>query len=83
MRTVFLKWGNSIALRVPKVVAEKIGASEGKQADMTVENGALVVKVTTRKRQHRYSLESLIAKITPENIHPETDWGPRRGNEVW
>jgi antitoxin MazE len=83
MRTEFLKWGNSIALRVPKVVAEEIGASEGKQADMTVENGALVVKVTSKKKRRRYSLESLIAKITPENVHPETDWGPRRGNEVW
>jgi antitoxin MazE len=83
MPTKFLNPGNRIALRVPKVVAEKIGASEGKQADMTVENSALVVKVTTRKRQHRYSLQSLIAKVTPENIHPETNWGPRRGNEVW
>jgi antitoxin MazE len=42
-----------------------------------------VVKVTTKKKRRRYSLESLIAKITPENVHPETDWGPRRGNEVW
>jgi antitoxin MazE len=83
MRTEFVKWGNSIALRVPKVVAEEIGASEGKQADMTVENGALVVKVTNRKRRRRYSLASLIAKVTPENIHPAADWGPRRGSEAW
>jgi len=83
MRVEFLKWGNSIALRVPKAFAEEVGASEGKQADMTVENGALVVKVTNKKKRRRYSLESLVAEITPENIHPETDWGPPRGHESW
>jgi antitoxin MazE len=82
MKTAFLRWGNSLALRVPSAFAKEVGASEGKRAEMTIENGALVVKVTTRKRR-RYDLEQLIDQITEENRHPEIDWGPAVGNEVW
>jgi antitoxin MazE len=73
MRTVFLKWGNSLALRVPSAFAKELGAAEGKKAEMTVENGALVVKVAAPKKRRRYSLEQLIEQIT-ENRHPEIDW---------
>lgn len=82
MRTEFQKWGNSLALRVPSAFAKEIGAVEGQTVDMTVENGALVVKVTARKRR-RYELEQLIGEITEENRHDEIGWGPPVGNEVW
>lgn len=82
MRTEFQKWGNSLALRVPSAFAKEIGAAEGQAVDMTVENGALVVKVTARKRR-RYELEQLIGEITEENRHDEISWGPPVGNEVW
>ena len=42
MKVAFQKWGNSLALRVPKVVAEEIGASDGKTAEMSVRDGKLV-----------------------------------------
>jgi antitoxin MazE len=83
MKVEFLKWGNSLALRVPKAFAEEIGAIEGKPAEMTAENGALIVKVARRRKRRRYDLESLINAITEENRHPETEWGPPAGNEAW
>jgi antitoxin MazE len=83
MKVEFLRWGNSLALRVPKAFAEEIGAAEGKPAEMTAENGALVVKVTKRRKRRRYNLENLINGITEENRHPEIEWGPQVGNEVW
>ena len=82
MKTEFLKWGNSLALRVPKAFAQELGATEGKQAEMTIENGAILVKVA-RPRRRRYVLESLTNAITKENRHGEAEWGPPRGNEVW
>ena len=81
MKVEFLKWGNSLALRVPKAFAEEVGAAKGRRADLTIENGALVVKVMKKRRQ--YTLEHLINGITKENRHSETDWGTPRGNEVW
>jgi antitoxin MazE len=83
MHVEFLKWGNSLALRVPKAFAESIGASEGKQAEMTIKDGSLVVKVSKAKRRRRYVLKELIDAITEENRHPEIGWAPPVGNEVW
>ncbi len=84
MRIQFLKWGNSLALRVPKPFAQEIGASVGKTANMEVRDGKLVVEITRpKRRKRRYTLEQLIAGIRPENRHSELEWGPSVGNEVW
>jgi antitoxin MazE len=83
MRTEFLKWGNSLALRIPAAFAGNLGASDGNPADMTVENGALVVKVALPKKRRRYRLEELVERLTGENRHAEIDWGGPVGNEVW
>ena len=80
MRTEFVRWGNSLALRVPSAFAKEVGATEGKRAEMTVEDGALVVKVIERPRKRRrYTLEQLLAGLSKEN---ETDWGPPHRREV-
>jgi antitoxin MazE len=70
-------------VRIPAAFARDLGASEGKPADMTVENGALVVKIARSKKRRRYRLEELVERITEENRHAETDWGGPVGNEVW
>jgi antitoxin MazE len=57
-------------------LAKKVGACEGGQVDMTVENGALIARVGGSKRRRRYSLEELVEQITDENIHHEIEWGP-------
>jgi antitoxin MazE len=49
---------------------------------MTVSNGKLVVEIA-RRRKRRYSLDELVAGITPDNRHEEIDWGPSVGNEAW
>jgi len=80
-----LKWGNSLALRIPKAFAQEIGASVGKAANMVVRDGKLVVEIAKPKlrRRRRYTLEQLVAGISPENRHREIEWGPPVGNEVW
>ena len=83
MKTEFLKWGNSLAVRVPSAFAREIGAAEGKRAEMVVENGALVVRVARPRKHRRYRLEDLVKGITPENRHSEVEWGPPVGNEIW
>ena len=83
MKVEFVKWGNSLAVRVPSVFAKEVGASEGKRAEMTIEDGVLVVKVAKPRKRRRYRLEDLIVRITEENRHPEVDWGSPVGNEAW
>ncbi len=80
----FRKWGNSLAVRIPKSVADAIGASDGKRVELTVRNGALVLQPLAKpKRKPRYSLDELLAGMTRDNVPQEVAWAPPRGNEVW
>lgn len=84
MKVAFQKWGNSLALRVPKAFVDEIGASEGRAAEMTVSNGKLVIEIARpQRRRRRYALDELVSRITPDNRHGEIEWGPAVGNEVW
>ena len=80
----FRKWGNSLAVRIPKSVADAISASDGKRVELTVRNGALVLQPLAKpKRKPRYSLDELLASMTRDNVPQEGAWGPPRGNEAW
>ena len=79
MTATIQKWGNSLALRLPKALAQQIKVSEGQAVELKVTDDKLIVQAARR----RPSLDELLAKVTPENIHPETNWGPPQGKEVW
>ncbi|MEX0782637.1 MAG: AbrB/MazE/SpoVT family DNA-binding domain-containing protein [Dehalococcoidia bacterium] len=80
MRAVVQKWGNSLAIRLPKRVAEDVRLRERSEVEMDVVDGRVVV---TPVNVDEPSIEELIASIDPETVHPETDWGPPLGKEVW
>ena len=71
------KWGTSLAVRIPKAIAQQWGVQEGAAVEMNAEGSALVL------RKQKYDLATMLAQITPENLHPETDTGPAQGVEVW
>jgi antitoxin MazE len=77
--TQIAKWGNSLALRLPKTVATEAELGEGDTVNVSVRRGAIVI----RPSRPRYSLERLAAKITPRNRHDESDWGAPVGHETW
>ena len=80
----FRKWGNSLAVRIPKALAKAIKASDGKRAEIKVENGTLVLRpIVKPARKSRYTLEQLLSGMTRDNVPQEVDWGPRRGKEAW
>lgn len=72
------KWGNSLAVRIPKGVAEEARLQEGDS--IVIE--ALKGRIELRPAERIPTLEELVAQITPENRHEETDWGPDRGKEI-
>jgi antitoxin MazE len=80
MRTQLSKWGNSLALRIPKPVAEAAKLRDGDTLDLDVEGPG---SVRLRKPRRKPTLEELVARITDENRHGETDWGQPVGAEVW
>jgi antitoxin MazE len=77
--TQIAKWGNSLGLRLPKAVAREARIDEGDIVDVSVENGAVVIRAS----RPTYSLEQLVARITARNRHDESDWGTPVGHEVW
>ncbi|PLR75671.1 AbrB/MazE/SpoVT family DNA-binding domain-containing protein [Bacillus sp. V3-13] len=78
--TVVQKWGNSLAVRIPKDVAERIAIQQGSEMELNVVNDEIITLVP-KQRPMKYSLEELLAQITPENRHEEIEFGTE-GNEV-
>lgn len=79
MKTRIQKWGNSLALRIPRPFAEESNLREDSPVDISMRNGKLVV-VPLRES---FSLEELVEGITPQNRHTEVGTGPSVGNESW
>ena len=80
MKTVLQKWGNSLALRIPRTVAAEIAVGAGHAVDVQVNKGRIVVSPVTKKR---YDLADLVSGITARNRHAEVDSGQQRGRESW
>lgn len=80
MNTMVQKWGNSLALRIPRSVAKDIHLHQGSVVDVTLVAGKIVVKP---RRQQHYALAQLLREVTKHNRHAAHDWGGRVGQEVW
>ena len=71
------KWGSSLAVRIPKAIAEQWGVSEGSAIEMDARGEQVVM------RKRNYDLDDLLDRITPDNLHPEQDTGEAQGKEEW
>ena len=76
MRAQVSKWGNSLAIRLPKAAAESLRVQEGESVELAIEGESLVI----RSARPRFVLEDLLADITPEN-QPEAVEFPPAGEE--
>ena len=79
MKTTIQKWGNSLAVRIPRPFAEEIHLEENTTVDLTIRSGKHVIAPAEPK----ITLESLVELITDENRHEEVETGRRVGNEIW
>ena len=80
MKVQVQKWGNSLALRIPKSFARETGIDQGTAVDISLEEGKIVIRPLT---EPAYSLDDLLSKVTKQNIHKEVDTGPPQGGEIW
>jgi antitoxin MazE len=80
MKTRVQKWGNSLALRIPKSFANEVGLQRETSVEFSLENGKLVVTPIAKPAP---TLKQLLAKVTAENLHREVDTGCAAGNEIW
>jgi antitoxin MazE len=80
MKTRVQKWGNSLALRIPKSFAAEAGLQENAPVDLSLVDGKLVVQLVAPQPP---TLEELLRGVTDQNLHGEWDTGPAVGREVW
>lgn len=72
------KWGNSLGVRIPKAIVEKVNLAENSEVEIESKNGAILIFPAKKG----YSLDSLLDQISKDNLHSEEDFVPE-GKEVW
>jgi antitoxin MazE len=80
MRTRIQRWGNSLALRIPKAFAAEMQLEQETLVEVTLVDGKLLIVPIV---EPAVTLEQLLAGVTEENLHREVDSGPAIGNEAW
>jgi len=80
MKTSIQKWGDSLALRIPKSFAIKAGLREDGPVELSLVKGNLVVQAISESPP---TLADLLRGVTDENLHGEWDTGPAIGKESW
>ena len=80
MRTRIQKWGNSLAVRIPKAFAAEAGLGDDSVVDVRFVGGQIVLVPVAPVR---YTLDALLAGITDANLHHEVSTDPALGDEVW
>lgn len=80
MRTRIQKWGNSLALRIPKSFAYEIGLEQDIPVNISLVDGKLVIEPV---QEPDFTLDQLLSQVTEENLHHEIDTGHPLGKEAW
>lgn len=80
MKTKVQRWGNSLAVRIPKTFAEEVGLTDDSPIEMRLVEGGLLLE---RSSLRPLSLDELLDGITESNMHDEVDTGPAQGMEPW
>jgi antitoxin MazE len=79
MKVQVQKWGNSLALRIPKSFAVETRIEQGSTVEVTLEKDGIVM----RPAKKEITLDDLLEAVTEENLHSEADFGSPEGKEAW
>ena len=80
MKTRVQKWGNSLAVRIPRAFARQTHLEANAPVDLEIVEGQIVIKPAEKPQ---YDLDDLLAGVTDDNQHEEIDMGTPAGNEIW
>lgn len=80
MQATIQKWGNSLAIRIPKAFVKEANVADGTAVDLSVDDGKIVIDPHLKSA---YRLDDLLKGVTKRNIHAEVVTGDAVGQEVW
>ena len=78
MTVAVKKWGNSMALRIPRDMVRSLRIENDSLVELRIDNGTMIVEP-----QRGSLLDDLVARIDPSNLHGEIDTGESVGHEAW
>ena len=80
METKIKKWGNSLAVRLPKNIIKEGSLKEGSDVLIAASKKGITIRKVTRKKK---SFKEKLSQVTPENVHSVNEWGTALGKEIW
>lgn len=80
MHVILKKWGNSPAVRVSSAAMKELGLQVNDMVNVRVEDGRIIVEPL---QAAKFSIKSLLANITPKNLHSEIEFGASAGKEIF
>ena len=78
MEAVIKKWGNSLGIRIPSVIAKETLLGEGSCVEIENQNGQIIIRPI-----NNYNLHTMIKEITDSNKHNEMWNDLPVGKEAW
>ncbi|MCY7336205.1 MAG: AbrB/MazE/SpoVT family DNA-binding domain-containing protein [Chamaesiphon sp.] len=79
MKSQIGRWGNSLAIRIPKYIADELALGVNDEVDCRLEKGQLIVEPV--QKMPKYTLAELLSQEL--ELEPELDWGRPSGAEEW
>lgn len=80
-QTKVSQWGNSLAIRLPQALVNELAIARGIDVELEIESDGFRVKIPSMPK--KFTLDELLAGVTPDNLHSEVDWGKAQGKEAW
>ena len=78
MEAVVKKWGNSLGIRIPKLIVRELSLKDGSCVDINETGKEIIIKPI-----QKFKLSEMLDKVSVKNIHKEIDTGKRVGKEAW
>ena len=78
MKAVVKKWGNSLGIRIPNIIARELSLKDGSCVDINDIGQEIIISPIKKNR-----LSEMVSKINEENLHKEIDTGIPVGKEIW
>jgi antitoxin MazE len=72
VKTRVQKWGNNLALRIPKSLAEEVGLHNDSPVEVSLVRGKIIFGPIAKSK---VTLKQLLTQVTEDNLHHELDAG--------
>ena len=79
MEAVVKKWGNSLGIRIPNLIARELSLEDGSFVDINDRGKEIVIKPINKKNK----LSEMVSKINEQNLHAEVETTGPVGKEIW